>query len=467
MKISVQNLGAIKEGSISLDKSLTVLVGPNNSGKSYIAYLVYGFLKDKGKMGIFPFNFIQEKELKKDDEGWYIDNIKEVLSRSLDKIKDYLVEHINTSVVKYFSSNKINPTIDLTVSSLKEKINNYPENEDAIMGIPAISAFRKEIKDGDDDVITDGKFLKIISKSGARLFLLSFLLRMIFEKIAKDALQPNIYFFPTERLALSMLSNDEVGRKSRQADELGKLLLEGNLDEKLLKILQQEKDKFKPTYPQAINDYIYFINDLRDTVKRKGDFEEFADEIQQMLMEGNVSVSSFGDINYTPKDSDAPIEIHISSSLVKSLSGLVLYFRHLAKEGDTIIIDEPEVNLHPNNQRIIARVIAKAINKGFKIILSTHSDYIIKELNNLVMLSKANENPALKEELLKDLASNGYDKDCYLNKEDLGVYFFDENTIEDLEVDDMGFDVATIDTELDKLNYASEHIYYSLFEKTT
>lgn len=262
-----------------------------------------------------------------------------------------------------------------------------------------------------------------------------------------------------------MLSNDEVERKSREQDQIRRLMLKSNVDDQLLKNFLKGKEGLKTNYPQAINDYIYFINDLRDTVKKEGAYKDFANEIQQMLMEGNISVSSFGDINYTPRGMKEPIEIHISSSLVKSLSGLVLYFRHLAKEGDTIIIDEPEVNLHPNNQRIIARVVAKAVNKGFKVILSTHSDYIIKELNNLVMLSKANAKPEIKKALLNDLAKDGYDETSYLNKTDLGVYFFNNHTIQELEVDEMGFDVATIDTELDKLAYSSEHIYYSLFNQ--
>ncbi|MFT5645457.1 MAG: hypothetical protein ACI976_000127, partial [Aureispira sp.] len=289
--------------------------------------------------------------------------------------------------------------------------------------------------------------------------LLPFFMRIFFDKLVA----PKIYFFPTERLALSMLSNGEVERKSKQQDELSKLLLDNKEDDKYIKKFLKEKKRFKPSYPQAINDYIYFINNLRDIVKQEGDYANFADEIQEMLMQGKIAVSSYGDINYTPEGQDEPIEIHISSSLVKSLSGLILYFRHVAQEGDTIIIDEPEVNLHPNNQRIIARVMAKAVNKGFKVILSTHSDYIIKELNNLVMLNKANEKPEIKKALLADLAKDGYDEDSYLKKEDLGVYFFNNHTIQELEVDDMGFDVATIDTELDKMTYSSEQIYYSLF----
>jgi hypothetical protein len=42
LAIEVKNVGPIGKGSISL-KNLTVLIGPNNSGKSYIAMLVHAF----------------------------------------------------------------------------------------------------------------------------------------------------------------------------------------------------------------------------------------------------------------------------------------------------------------------------------------------------------------------------------------------------------------------------------------
>jgi predicted ATP-dependent endonuclease of OLD family len=453
MKIAVQNLGTIKEGSISLDKSLTVLVGPNNSGKSYISYLIYGFLKDEDKFKDFSFD-IKDDELKEDEE-WLALGMKDILFNNIDRIAEHLNTHFNENIIKYFSSNKINAK--LTLPFIKKVIENDIYSRMNWEGVVS----------SDDDLKWNGQVLKISRKKvknfDVQLSVNNQILKNLWSFLAKDKLYPEIHFFPTERLALSMLSNDEVERKSKQQDELSKLLLDNKADDEFIKNFLKEKKRFKPSYPQAINDYIYFINDLRDIVKQEGDYADFADEIQEMLMQGKIAVSSYGDINYIPEGQEEPIEIHISSSLVKSLSGLILYFRHVAQEGDTIIIDEPEVNLHPNNQRIIARVMAKAVNKGFKVILSTHSDYIIKELNNLVMLNKANEKPEIKKALLADLAKDGYDEDSYLKKEDLGVYFFNNHTIQELEVDDMGFDVATIDTELDKMTYSSEQIYYSLF----
>ena len=45
MKIKFSNLGLIKETELDL-RPLTVIIGPNNSNKTYIAYCVYGLWKN-------------------------------------------------------------------------------------------------------------------------------------------------------------------------------------------------------------------------------------------------------------------------------------------------------------------------------------------------------------------------------------------------------------------------------------
>lgn len=44
MKINIENLGIIKNALINTDKNFTVFAGKNNTGKSYLNYLLYGVL---------------------------------------------------------------------------------------------------------------------------------------------------------------------------------------------------------------------------------------------------------------------------------------------------------------------------------------------------------------------------------------------------------------------------------------
>jgi len=57
-------------------------------------------------------------------------------------------------------------------------------------------------------------------------------------------------------------------------------------------------------------------------------------------------------------------------------------------EPDIVIIEEPEAHLHPRAQRVLARLVARAVNELEKtVVITTHSDYIIYALNDLIALS--------------------------------------------------------------------------------
>ena len=135
----------------------------------------------------------------------------------------------------------------------------------------------------------------------------------------------------------------------------------------------------------------------------------------------------------------------------------------MANKGDFIIIDEPELNLHPDNQRKVARFLCRLINEGFKVMISTHSDYIIREINNLIMLNAGTKKN-------NDLTSKLLEKYSYSEKEliapeKIGAYLFRKGKdVEPIQVDDTGFEVKTIDEEVERLNATSEDIYFTLFE---
>ena len=49
MKIQIKELGAIKEATIDLEKKLSVFCGPNGTGKTYMAYVLYALTKLNNK----------------------------------------------------------------------------------------------------------------------------------------------------------------------------------------------------------------------------------------------------------------------------------------------------------------------------------------------------------------------------------------------------------------------------------
>ena len=50
MKIDIKELGYVKNVQLDLDKDLTILCGPNNTGKTYVAYAIYGLMKFRSEL---------------------------------------------------------------------------------------------------------------------------------------------------------------------------------------------------------------------------------------------------------------------------------------------------------------------------------------------------------------------------------------------------------------------------------
>jgi len=101
------------------------------------------------------------------------------------------------------------------------------------------------------------------------------------------------------------------------------------------------------------------------------------------------------------------------------------------------------------------------VNAGFKVLISTHSDYIIRELNNLMMLNKKG-NEKLVSKLMKKYS---YSANMLLDHNKVGSYLFSNNTVEELAVSNSGFEVSTIDHEINILNNSAREIYFALMDE--
>ena len=81
-----------------------------------------------------------------------------------------------------------------------------------------------------------------------------------------------------------------------------------------------------------------------------------------------------------------------ASSMVSELAPVALYLRHIVRPGDTLIIEEPESHLHPVMQVEFTRVLAAAVKSGVRILITTHSEWVLEELANLVLMSELSPN---------------------------------------------------------------------------
>ncbi|MFN7529341.1 MAG: AAA family ATPase, partial [Dolichospermum sp.] len=271
--------------------------------------------------------------------------------------------------------------------------------------------------------------------------------RLIFSKKKQ-----NCFLIPAERGGLNLFFKELSSIRNR-------LLHHAQKDK--ISPMEVLKDIIKSRYAEPISDYIEFLNDLTNTKKRKSDYQIQAQDIQKKIINGKYEIDRYGDIFFLPyRSNNKKMPLHFTSSTVKTLFSLVFYLEHLAQPGDYLMIDEPELSLHPDNQRNLARVLAKLVNNGVKVVLSTHSPYFVRELNNLMMLNKS----FIKASELRQ--RYGYEPGESLNPEKVSAYLFDQKTIKEMEIDvNEGIIAETFDDVINNLNQSSNDIYYASQEE--
>ena len=159
--------------------------------------------------------------------------------------------------------------------------------------------------------------------------------------------------------------------------------------------------------------------------------------------------------------------LHMASSTVKSLLGLWFYLENQARPGDLLMIDEPELNIHPGYQREIARLLARLVNAGLNVVISTHSDYIVREFNTLIMLNRDEDDTMRsKYRYEHDGKKHKYEKEEILKMDQVSACLFDNQTIKAFDISPGdGIHAKTFDDVIRNLNEVNDGVYYHLQEQ--
>ncbi|MCY4596890.1 MAG: AAA family ATPase [Bryobacterales bacterium] len=123
--------------------------------------------------------------------------------------------------------------------------------------------------------------------------------------------------------------------------------------------------------------------------KRKSDLGR---EIEKGILGGSVRVDRSTSINYPrfayrPEGWKDDLALANASSMVSELAPVVLYLRHMVEPGNVLIVEEPESHLHPAMQVEFTRQLAALVNAGIRVIVTTHSEWLLEELANVVRRS--------------------------------------------------------------------------------
>lgn len=439
MKITFENTGPIEKGEVELGK-LTVLCGKNNTGKTYVSYIIYSILK---RMKQITFNEIRKYiQLEETDRGWKF--AFDELYSELNEIKEKVNERLVKDIPYIFNANKATfvhskfKLEDAFISDSKENI--YHELK---AGLEVLGSLEKI------EVFYDEKYEIYFQFTEAQEANYHIIYKMIsvalVVKLLKDDIS-SVFLLPAERCGINMFYKElNVHRNTMLYEMMGR----GKKEiEKLSK------------YPLPISDYIVFLNELEESNGNDGESSDIVKELEGNIIGGSYNITKNGEINFRYHKDDAEKEdimlnFHMASSTAKSLFGLDCYLKNLDEREGYLIIDEPEQNLHPDNQRKIARLLARIVNGGINVMISTHSDYIVKEINNLIQLGQEFNG---RKEIMERY---GYSGDELLKKEDVKGYFLNKHEIQPMEMEAEGLVVESFDEVINSMNYVSDEIYFT------
>ena len=412
MKVKVKNLGALKQAEFKLG-DLTIICGYNNTGKTYATYALFGFLYTWRK--VFPIEINHDKITELITDGVtrieleeYVQKVDRIIAQGCQTYTQEL-SNIFAASSDRFKNTEFECILETENIRLLDQYNitiNFGEG--------SLFSITKS-QDSTELVIT-----LVGEKEKVKIP------HFIIEKFISDALKniifrnklPRPFIASSERTGAAIFRKDLNFDRNRLLEEIGSV--GENLDRTEL-LLKDYGD-----YALPIKTNVDFIRRL-ETIVKKNSFiydthpdilEQFAD-----IIGGEYSVTRNDELYYLPTGKRVKLSMDESSSAVRSLLDIGFYLRHEAQPGDLLMIDEPELNLHPENQRRVASLFARLVNIGIKVFITTHSDYIIKELNTLIMLNHD------KTHLKKIAETEGYKPEELLSAEKIKVYIADEDLV--------------------------------------
>ena len=438
MKLTISNFGPVKgtqDYQLDFKKDFTLVTGANGLGKTYLGYLVYGLIKRINLQPLPPRLF---KELTENSKSIDLnfDRIKEYFETLIKAYKDDI--HIYMGIDRQ-SAEMIFKDLNVGVLNLDAKYRDFFENsyEKTLVLQQTITFSLK--KEANSSILNFMFNQQEAWDSNLSLPVVDALICFIVCKnILVNGEIGNVHYFPVERNSLYTFSRELLLNRSQIIEET---------------LAARRKVN---RYPEAIEDALKDALDLNQTTKNESDkiFIDLAAQIERDVLQGEILVSSDGEVQFVPVHSqENRVPAHLGASFIKTISSLVFFLKHKAVKGDLIMIDEPEMNLHPNLQVLFARVLVRISNAGIKVWVSTHSDYIISELNNLCLLG------TLKNKGVNDAAERlGYASDDFLDRDKMQALYLSVNNetnrvdVENLEIRDNGVDIKSIDQCLSDLN---------------
>ena len=384
MKVIIQNLGIIRYAEFE-PAQLTLICGNNNAGKTYVTYALFGFFTLWKQLIAGRVSEDLIERLWKDshidlDMHHYTNTIQSILDTACRKYVNLLPRVFATKPERFkdtqfsiqIDKNEINYDLPYHLESGSGTTNMISVNKAENSPIISIS------------LLTDKKEVKLTKEA------LSKYINFTLTEIIFNQFFPKTYIASTERTGAAIFRKELDFARNRLIAEIGANASGAvKADNTLELVIKSYQD-----YALPVNANVDFARNLEAITKDKSylamEHPEILDAFSDIIG-GDYQVKKDG-LYYIPQKGRTRLTMQESSSSVRSLLDVGFYLKHVIQNGDFLMIDEPELNLHPSNQRRMARLFAQLVNAGIRVFVTTHSDYLIRELNTLIMLN-SNGNP--------------------------------------------------------------------------
>ena len=427
--INVKNFGPIEKAEVDL-RPLTVFVGESNTGKTYLAALIYALHQYFGGIPQFPwadfvasyFSFLYRSR------NGYPQSQQEALEQEILEV----LEKLNTPGCP-FKFSDLPQQISTQSESILTHQEDFPDELKRCFDLESVSKLIRftgsrgnemkvalSVREGDQtcwnfEVRSAGSANPTITgRINPDLILLDAKHETEFHEIsdverlfrilhARRWRTRNSYYLPAARSGIMQSHGVIKLALIKRATRIG-------------------LDRFEVSvFPGMIADFWERVINYRESATSSSSIRRVAEQLEAELLEGRIEVKrptpeAYPEFLYRPDQADEPLRMSHSSAMVSELAPLVYLLRGIVQRGDLLIIEEPESHLHPDLQTKIAHILARLVRAGVRVLITTHSNWLLQQIGNLI-----------REGELQKLGESTNESADYLKKEEVGAWQFYKN----------------------------------------
>lgn len=409
MWVTINNFAKIEYAKACVNK-FTLLVGPNNCGKTFLMQLIEGIndywniLIDESVMNTLLIDDLPEYkgyELSK----YNLDEFLNKLNNNIYKQKENIISEIfkreipiqNLSVDIQLEENEeyLMYHIDKTqaLDQLPKNVGNSPNFISAVMLGHENTAIECMIKKTYDK--PNGEFAEAII--GPRL--------KYCESNMVNLLQKGSLFMPASRSGLMMLYREYFANKTDD-----NILVQTNT--------QRTENIGTTNLTTPVYRFLRFLQTYTEDERIKKKFEKELEFYDNNIIEGHINAKTQQGLAYNANSGEA-VPMYLASAMVNEVAPIYLATTSTSFY-DRFIIDEIEASLHPEKQMELVRFLNRLYNKGKSFVISTHSDTFVSQINNLSILAEY----VGKTKDTEAVSKFGIEMEDMVSQKDLFVYEF-------------------------------------------